>query len=151
MQQYGQVLKSSGGKAQVQIRRHLQCEKCSHCSGEREHLIEAKNPINAKAGQVVRLEMGSGMVLKATFLLYIFPLLMMLLGYLLGSSLFSAAEELVGFLTGMTFLGLSFLLIRFLDGYLGRRWELIPTIKQIMVVQGVMKANDQGFSSIRKR
>lgn len=132
MEQYGQVVKSSGDRAQVRIHRHRQCEKCSLCFGKQEHQVEAKNPISARPGQRVRLEMSSHKVLKVTFLIYLFPLFMILLGYGVGSTLFSHEDEGVGFFTGMVFLGVAYLILYQLDSYLGRRWAVIPTIKQII-------------------
>lgn len=132
LEEYAEVVKTRGDKATVRIRRHAQCKKCTLCSGDKELMVEANNPLKAEAGQVVLLQMASSRILGASFLIYIFPLLMILLGYLLGSSLVTTRTELVGFITGMAFLLLSLLVIRFMDSWLGERWDYKPTIKQII-------------------
>lgn len=132
LEQYGEVVMMEGEKAKVQVRRHRQCKKCNLCSCDSILMVEAHNPIHAKTGQIVLLKMDSRRVLGATFLIYIFPLLMILVGYLLGSHFSGQREELVGFITGMLFLGLSFLIVRSMDQYLGNRWDYKPTIQYII-------------------
>lgn len=152
LDQYGEVVRIQGEKAKVQIRRHRQCKKCSLCSGDAHLVVEAHNPIKAQVGQVVLLKMDSRRVLGATFLIYIFPLLMILVGYLLGSHLAIHREELIGFITGMVFLGLSFVIVHYMDQYLGNRWDYRPMIQHIMggVVHGetVVEGRRDGLSAL---
>ena len=64
------------------------CHKCSGCGAvEQKLLLDARNAIGAKAGDTVRIAAESGPVLAAAAVLYIVPLLLFFLGYLLGEIL----------------------------------------------------------------
>lgn len=80
------------------------CHRCAGCGAATETLIlRAKNPINAKAGDVVKIESDSTPVLKAAALLYLFPLALFLIGYLLGEHFWERGIliSLLGFALGM--------------------------------------------------
>lgn len=62
------------------------CHKCSGCGAAKEAIIfEAKNPIGAKAGELVKVESESGPVLKAAAVMYLIPMILFFAGYALGS------------------------------------------------------------------
>ena len=64
------------------------CHKCSGCGAAQETLVlTARNPIGAKAGDLVVIESQSGPVLAAAAMLYVLPLVLFFLGYLAGSLL----------------------------------------------------------------
>ncbi len=64
------------------------CHKCSGCGAAQETLLlTAKNPIGARAGELVVIESESGPVLAAAAVLYMLPLVLFFLGYLAGSLL----------------------------------------------------------------
>ena len=51
------------------------CHKCSGCGAAKEAIIlEAKNPIGAKAGDLVTIESETGPVLKAAAVMYLLPM-----------------------------------------------------------------------------
>ena len=80
------------------------CHKCSGCGAAKEAiLLEAKNPIGAKLGDLVIIESETGPVLKAAAILYIMPLLLFLAGYIAGGCLGYGAGWLgaAGFLLGI--------------------------------------------------
>ncbi len=61
------------------------CHKCSGCGAVQEKLIfTARNPIGARPGELVRVKAASGPVLAAAAVLYMMPVLLFFLGYLLG-------------------------------------------------------------------
>lgn len=79
------------------------CHKCSGCGAAQQTMIlTAKNPIGAKPGDLVVLESESGPVLKAAVLLYLVPLVLFIIGYLLGEQLWQKGMimSLCGFLLG---------------------------------------------------
>lgn len=91
MQQLVRVVKCrEDGTAQVLHLRQSacsgDCHKCAGCGAQQETLIfSAHNPIGAKPGDVVYVSADSGSVLAAAAVMYILPLVLFFLGYLLGS------------------------------------------------------------------
>ena len=62
------------------------CHKCSGCGAVQEAVtLMARNTIGARPGELVVIESESGPVLAAAAVLYILPLVLFFLGYLLGS------------------------------------------------------------------
>ena len=90
MQQQVRVLSNNpDGSAQVVCVRQSacsgDCHKCSGCGAvEQAMIFNARNPIGAKAGDIVNVESATGPVLKAAAVLYMLPLLLFIAGYLVG-------------------------------------------------------------------
>ena len=61
------------------------CHKCSGCGAVQQTMIfTARNPLGAKAGELVIVESATGPVLKAAAVLYLLPLVLFFAGYLAG-------------------------------------------------------------------
>ena len=67
------------------------CGSCESCVFQNELKTPALNKIQARPGQKVLIESQTSRIFKAAFLVYVFPLLFFLLGYLL-SAAFSLGE-----------------------------------------------------------
>ena len=77
------------------------CHKCSGCGAAKEAiLLEAKNPIGAKPGDLVTIESESGPVLKAAAVMYLLPMVLFFGGYALGVALW----QMGGLVGGLAFL-----------------------------------------------
>ena len=79
------------------------CHKCSGCGAAKEAiLLEAKNSIGAKMGDLVIIESETGPVLKAAAMLYMLPLVLFIGLYLVGEHLWSRGPLLggLGFVLG---------------------------------------------------
>ena len=64
------------------------CHKCSGCGAAKEAIIlEAKNPIGARPGDLVTIESETGPVLKAAAVMYLLPMVFFFAGYALGAAL----------------------------------------------------------------
>lgn len=64
------------------------CHKCSGCGAAKETLIlTANNPIGAKPGELVNVSSQSGPVLLAALVLYILPMVLFFVGYMVGAAL----------------------------------------------------------------
>lgn len=64
------------------------CHKCSGCGAAQETvLFVARNAVDAKCGDLVRVESESAPVLKAAAVLYLLPLVLFIAGYILGAVL----------------------------------------------------------------
>ena len=61
------------------------CHKCSGCGAATEQIqLEAVNAIDAQAGDFVKIESASAPVLKAAAVMYVVPMVLFFLGYLIG-------------------------------------------------------------------
>ena len=61
------------------------CHKCSGCGAAEETVVfTAKNPIDAKPGDLVKVETATGAVLLAAAVTYLLPLVLFLAGYIAG-------------------------------------------------------------------
>ena len=125
MDHFGQVMKlEEDHKALVKIRQYSACSKCGKCGGfigdmnsRGEMMVEAVNPIDAQAGQFVRLETKSGNVLLAAVLLYFVPLVGLLAGLFIGRywaqyALPAMNADLIGLGLGLVFMVLVFYFLR---------------------------------------
>ncbi len=110
MERVGTVTEEKGEMAVVRLRRHLSCENCGRCGGvlggedRREHFVEALNPIRARRGQNVLIEMDDRRALFIAFMLYLVPLAGLVGGIVLGLKIaadlgWAARKEL--FATGL--------------------------------------------------
>lgn len=100
MEQRGLVIKTDNQYAYVKIRRESACgSNCAHCAGcELKEIIgKAINIKGAKAGDFVRLDIDAKPILFAAFVLYILPLL---LGLILGISVFIFYKNIIFSVTG---------------------------------------------------
>ena len=83
------------------------CHKCSGCGAAKEAiLLEAKNPIGAKPGDLVRVESATGPVLKAALVMYMLPMVLFFAGYAVGAAAFGRGA-LVGCLAFVASIGLA--------------------------------------------
>ena len=99
------------------------CHKCSGCGAAKEAIIlEAKNPIGAKAGDLVKIEAASGPVLKAAVVMYMVPMILFFAGYALGS-----IWNMGGLIGGLSFAG-SICLAVLYDRKVLRKKETVYTI-----------------------
>lgn len=80
------------------------CHKCSGCGAvQQKMLLTAKNPIGAQPGQMVTLRTETGPVLAAAAVLYMLPLVLFFLGYIVMSSINGGLGGCLGFLLGLIF------------------------------------------------
>ena len=83
------------------------CHKCSGCGAAQEAIeLRVPNTIGAETGDFVIIESATGPVLKAAAVLYVVPMLLFFLGYLMGAVLW-ARGALVGCLAFAAGIGLA--------------------------------------------
>lgn len=84
----GIVTRIGRGTAWIKVVPSEACEGCaSHgsCSAQRGDMeVEVMNPMNAKVGDRIVVDMETASLLKASFLLYVFPIICMIAGAALG-------------------------------------------------------------------
>ena len=134
MRETGIVVSNQGKIAKVHIPRPTQCEGCQGCvelGNRQERIIEADNTLGAQVGDRVACEISTRQVLAHAGLVFILPLCLMIMGYLLATygwtkePLAAEGAGIAGALTGVLF---AYLLIRFADRQWGAKH---PTVSRI--------------------
>lgn len=85
----GTVVAVRGELAEVRFPRGRRCEGCGSCcvAADREAMVaEAMNPVGARPGDLVEVELPVTVSLRAAYILYGVPLLFFLLGLALGAA-----------------------------------------------------------------
>lgn len=144
MEEIGQVIKQEGNEALVKIERHSLCSKCHNkCqlaignSHEKDEIeVKVSNPVGATSGQKVKIKMGNQPVVMSSIIVYLIPLFSLITGYFFINYLIKRLgyfpTEGSGIIGALLFLGLSFLLIRFIDRLLGKQKKYQPVIKKVI-------------------
>lgn len=117
------------------------CEACSargQCNPNvkgKDQEVEAINLVNAKAGDVIQISMDTGALLMATFLLYVFPIICMLIGAFVGHNIgkaigtnpsaISASVSIICFIAAMV-------VVRRQAGYMALKLKYQPKITRII-------------------
>jgi sigma-E factor negative regulatory protein RseC len=135
----GMVINIHGNIAVVKTKRSEACKGCSEhgsCSTQGNDMeVEVFNRMGAAIGDEVAIQIQTGSFMKATFLLYVFPILCMITGAVAGEKLApsiafdkSALSAILGFL-GL-FIGLWVVKIKGRE--MGRKEEYHPKIIRII-------------------
>jgi sigma-E factor negative regulatory protein RseC len=97
------------------------CEGCSSKSScgaansQKETIVKVKNTLNVEKGDQVVIGLESGPILFLTFLLYVFPIISLTVGALIGNGIAPYLQmnpSLISMIVGFSFFGLSFYFIR---------------------------------------
>lgn len=117
------------------------CEACSargQCNPNikgKDREVEAVNLVNAKAGDIIQISMDNTALLKATFLLYVFPILCMLIGAFVGHSAGKTMEtnpSAISALLGIICFIAAMVLVRRQAGYMALKLKYQPKITRII-------------------
>jgi sigma-E factor negative regulatory protein RseC len=118
VEEEGRVIAGEGDLVRVEMERKSACATCRACSLGRANTVvtEAKNPLGARIGQRVKVEISSPAILKGAFFVYIFPLFGLIFGMGLGLAIgnrlgFGEDSQRIGIIVGLISLALSFLFI----------------------------------------
>lgn len=142
MEQVGVIKKTTGNMAVVEVIRFSgcggNCKSCGgSCSAESATLtVTIKNDIGAKEGDLVEIKARPKKILKYTFIVYMIPFIMLLMGIFIGVNYFQSIGksnyEILGIGVGMVFLAASFVIMRVVDNYINRRDENPLEITRIL-------------------
>ena len=117
------------------------CESCSSkgachmLGGGKAAEVQVLNPIGAGIGDRIVLKMDNSRLFKATFLVYMFPILMLILGALAGEGIARSAglhSPASPALLGFGGLAAGLLIMRVLANRLARKDEYRPRIVKIL-------------------
>jgi sigma-E factor negative regulatory protein RseC len=108
---------------------------CHSMGGSNEMEVEAINQAGAQVGQKVVLSFATSPLLKATFLLYVFPIIAMIVGAFVGQKLAPNFNVNISFLSaifGFLFFGLTMLFVRSKGNKLAQKDEYRPKIIRVI-------------------
>ena len=108
---------------------------CHSMGGSNEMEVEAINYAGAQVGQKVVLSFDTSPLLKATFLLYVFPIIAMIIGAFVGQQLapnFNFDASFLSAIFGFLFFGLTILFVRSKGNKLAQRDEYRPKIIRVV-------------------
>ena len=137
----GIVIRTATGEAWVKTTKTAGCEGCSargacHSHGGSEEMeVQAINEAGAKVGDRIVLSFETGSLLKATFLLYVFPILLLIIGAVIGQETASYLDfNPSGFaaLIGFSFFFAALLIIKIKANQLAQKNEYRPKIIKIV-------------------
>ncbi|MGI5900348.1 MAG: SoxR reducing system RseC family protein [Christensenellales bacterium] len=144
-------LSENGSMAQVSIERSSACEKCGACAMGRktQHVISIPNAAGADVGDIVDIQMHSEKVVKASALMYLFPLVAFLLGLwgagkVYSESLTAVPKDVFSFIIALAVMTLAFLIIRMTEKKRLRSGEFSPRMQGIAATENPLaKASDE--------
>jgi len=137
----GVVIKISAGAAWVKTNKTGACKECSarascHSSGGGEEVeVEVINEVGAKVGDRIVLSLETGSLLKATFLLYVFPILLLIAGAVIGQETASYLDlNPSGFAAaaGFSFFFAALLIVKIKANQLAKKNQYRPKIIKIL-------------------
>lgn len=137
----GVVIKVGADTAWVKTKKSKACEGCSSrgaCSvmgGGDDMEVQAINAAGGKVGDRVVLSFDTTPLLKATFLIYVFPILFLLAGALIGAKLAPALDldpSLSSALVGFSMFAAAFLYVRFKGNRMSKDERYRPKIIRIL-------------------
>ena len=108
---------------------------CHSLGGGEEMEVEAINRAGAHVGQKVVLSFDTSPLLKATFMLYVLPIIAMIFGAFVGQNLapnFNLNTSFLSAIFGFLFFGLTILFVRSKGNKLAQRDEYRPKIIRVI-------------------
>lgn len=108
---------------------------CHGVGGGKEMEVEAMNHAGARVGQRVVLSFDTSPLLKATFLLYVFPIIAMIVGAFVGQQLapnFNFDTSFLSAIFAFLFFGLTLLFVRSKGNKLAKKDEYRPKIIRVI-------------------
>jgi sigma-E factor negative regulatory protein RseC len=137
----GIVTKIGSKTAWVKTMKTGACKACSarsschNLGGGKEMEVEAINRAGAKVGQKVVLSFDTSPLLKATFMLYVFPILALLVGAFIGQEMapfFNFDTSMLSAIMGFSLFGLTLLFVKSKGNKLAEKDEYQPKVIRII-------------------
>ena len=139
--QVGIVREVVGDKAKVEIARTTSCgEKCASCKAGCSGTgitVQLENRLNARAGDVVRIQAQGGSIVLSAAFTYLLPLVMLVLGMVYGGAYLQSlypgmGADVAGLVFAVFALVLYYLVLRLAGGRLGLIGRNKPRIVEII-------------------
>lgn len=116
----GFIVENNNGKVKVMIQRDSGCGSCSTCGGceIKPLFLEIDSALDLKSGDQVYLDSDYSFISRITKFIYLFPVIMTLLGAILAHIIFKGKEvdkDLMTFVFIIIFFSLSIFIINKID------------------------------------
>lgn len=138
-EEQGEVIEITGNLARVRVRRGSKCGSCAseHMCGmvsKDETVMTAVNPVGASKGQTVCLSFKVESQVRASFVLYLIPVMALVAGALIGYRFqFLGDKEISGAAFSLLFVALAFLGIKYYTHIkYAKDQSYIPTITKVV-------------------
>lgn len=140
----GVVIRVSGASTWLKTTRTASCNHCTSkdtCKtlggGGADIEVEVINPIGARPGDRVMVSLPTGSLLKATFLIYMVPVICLMIGIGIGIKLSqtffpSMDQSLLSFLTGIGAFAIALFFVRVQGTRMGSQDKYKPTIIRVV-------------------
>ncbi len=135
----GIVIRAGNGTAVIKVVPSEACQGCSahgSCSAQKGEMeVEVLDPVGAREGDRIVVDMETASLMKASFLLYVFPILCMTAGAGLGAGAahrWGMDVSLLSALFGLGCFGLSLLFVRYQGNRMALRKTYRPKIVKIL-------------------
>ena len=129
----------SANMALVRTMKTASCEGCSSkdsCEGKGDDMdVDAINEVGAKPGDTVILSYSTSSLLKATFLLYVFPIICMIIGAVIGqkySSNMGMGESAASAIVGFTFFFVAIFFVKVSGNKMATKEKYTPKVTRIV-------------------
>ncbi len=135
MKEIGEVIDKERNILKVKLNAVESCRSCGLCKNNEDFILEVLDECNAKIGDFVLVEIKKENYYKVTFLVYLFPLILFILGTIIGyivGEKYNLDPQLLGFALGMIFLAVSYIMIRFIDKKSIKKEKIIPVAKKVV-------------------
>jgi positive regulator of sigma E activity len=129
MREQGEILEINDDIAHVRMSMGDKCKSCNICTafGENSKVLEADNIINAQIGDTVIVEVNPKMVVGHSFLVFIFPIILLLCGYFSGYNLSwpeNISNDARGIIGAVLFFLLSFVILKMYNNKFSRSGKI---------------------------
>jgi sigma-E factor negative regulatory protein RseC len=131
----GYILETNDRTAKVRLGRHSDCIACGACPSAKNIVVEAQNPLQARAGQKVVLGVQEKNVIQAAFMVFIMPLLAAAVGAWCGAGIADVwgVEPVHGAIFGaFVLLGVAWAGMKSYDRQMAKRHDRKPVIVAIV-------------------
>lgn len=141
MKENAHVVAAKGGRAIVKTLRSEACGSCgaqSAChamGGSKEMEVEVINPVGAKAGDKVELELPESSFVKASAVTYLIPLTFLMTGAIVGyylSGVFGWSQDASSALLALAGVAAAFPVVAKLNRNLSGKTAFIPRITRVI-------------------
>lgn len=143
IEEHGTVIAISGDRATIKAKRSEACEGCGtkdmcHDADGESAKLEALNPIDAKVGDEVNFTVGTGAVIRAGVLIYLFPMIAFIVGVVIVQALAGVLlpegwnADLASAVLGLGLLVLTYLAVSIYSKRSGSDLKRMPKITSII-------------------
>lgn len=131
MRERGKVVEVSGARARIRLEPSEACKDCPSCNFCRPvgsvRIVEAENRIGAHAGDEVYIEISPRESLTAIFLFFGLPVLLGLIGLLIGIQY----SEVYSIFLGIGAFAVGLIVAKLINNIVSRRHQLLPHIVKV--------------------